>query len=387
MAAAARVDVKPALLRWARERAGLSTDDLVRQFSRLPEWEAGTTQPTMRQLEKFASATTVPFGYLFLSEPPQETLPIPDFRTVGDRPIDRPSPNLLDTIFDMQRRQAWLREDRIEAGHDPLPFIGSITLEAGPESVAAEIRRTLSVVAGWADLHGTWTDALAFLRGRAETIGVIVLINGVVRNSTRRKLDPEEFRGFVLIDEYAPFVFLNGADAKAAQMFTLAHELAHLWIGQAGVFNLLGMQPAPVPVEQFCNAVAAEFLLPEQELRTAWSDVERSPQRFAALARRFKVSELVVARRVLDARLITRDAFFNFYNGYQEDERRRAVRQPSGGNFFATQNSRVGRVFTRAVARAVKEGRLLYRDAFELTGLYGTTFDRYVDIVERAAEE
>jgi hypothetical protein len=104
------------------------------------------------------------------------------------------------------------------------------------------------------------------------------------------------------------------------------------------------------------------------------------------LARRFKVSELVVARRALDARLITPAAFFSFYRTYQEEERRRAARRPSGGDFYATQNSRVGRVFADAVARAVKEGRLLYRDAFALTGLRGATFDQYVAAVEGAAQ-
>jgi Zn-dependent peptidase ImmA (M78 family) len=381
-----RVDVNPRLLRWARDRAGLPVDALLQRFPKLPEWEAGTVKPTLRQLEAFAGATAAPFGYLFLPDPPQEMLPIPDFRTLDDRPMRSPSPDLIDTIFEMQRRQAWLREERIEAGYEQLSFIGSVTAQAQPATVAAAMRRTLGAVAGWADLHGTWTDALAWLRNRAEMTGVVVVTNGIVGNNTHRKLDPDEFRGFVLTDDYAPFVFLNGTDGKAAQMFTLAHELAHLWINQAAVFNLHNMQPAPDPRERFCNAVAAEFLIPEQELRRAWSDVGQTPQRFRVLARRFKVSELVVARRVLDARLITRDAFFRFYSGYQEDERRRAERRPSGGDFYATQDSRVGRVFAEAVARAVKEGRLLYRDAFELTGLRGATFDRYVATVEEAAQ-
>lgn len=386
MPATMRVEVKPALVRWARERAGLPADDLLRRFPKLHQWEEGTAKPTLRQLEDFAGATTVPFGYLFLAEPPQETLPIPDFRTLDDRPVRRPSPNLLDTIFDMQRRQAWLRDDRIEAGYDPLPFVGSVTAQALPARVATAMRRAIGVVDGWADLHGTWTDALNWLRSRAEMMGVIVVINGVVRNNTSRKLDPEEFRGFVLTDDYAPFVFLNGADGKAAQMFTLAHELAHLWIGQAGVFNLHDMQPAPDPGERFCNTVAAEFLIPEQELRRAWSDVGQTTRRFAALARRFKVSKVVAARRALDARLVSRNDFFRFYGACQDDERRRADSRPSGGDFYATQNYRVGRVFAEAVARAAKEGRLLYRDAFALTGLRGATFDRYVAAIEGATE-
>jgi Zn-dependent peptidase ImmA (M78 family) len=188
----------------------------------------------------------------------------------------------------------------------------------------------------------------------------------------------------VLTDEYAPLIFVNGADGKAAQMFTLAHELAHIWIGQAAVFNLRDMQPAPDPTERFCNAAAAEFLIPEPELRKEWEEARSHAERFQFLARRFKVSELVAARRALDLSLITREAFFSFYNEYREDERRRSAVQ-SGGNFYATQNSRIGRSFAESVARAVREGRLLYRDAFDLTGLRGATFDRYIASLEASA--
>jgi Zn-dependent peptidase ImmA (M78 family) len=384
-AATFRVEIKPELLRWARERARMPIEDLLPRFPKLREWEAQTAKPTFRQLEDFADATAAPFGYFFLPEPPDEPLPIPDFRTLGDKPVRRPTPNLLDTIFDMQRRQDWLRDERIEEGQGPLPFVGSATADAAPARIAGAMRRALGLVGGWADLHGTWSDALRTLRDRAEMAGIVVVINGVVGNNTRRRLEPEEFRGFVLPDAYAPFVFVNGADGKAAQMFTLAHELAHLWIGQPGVFDLREMQPAPDPRERFCNAVAAEFLIPEDELRRAWGEIAAAREPFGALARRFKVSELVAARRALDARLIDRDAFFRFYNTYQEDERRRAARQAGGGNFYATQNSRVGRAFAEAVARAVREGRLLYRDAFELTGLRGATFDSYVATLEGTA--
>ena len=270
--------MRPALLRWARERARLEPEALAKRFPRLQEWEEGTAKPTLRELEAFADATAVPFGYMFLQEPPEEPLPIPDFRTLGDQPIRRPSPNLLDTIYDMQRRQEWLRDERIEEGQAPLSFVGSTTAEAAPARVAVAMRRALAVAGGWAALHGTWSDALRALRERAEIAGAIVVINGVVGNNTHRKLDPDEFRGFVLPDEYAPFVFVNGADGKGAQMFTLAHELAHLWIGQPGIFDLHNLQPASDPRERFCNAVAAEFLIPEDELRRAWSEIAEAPR-------------------------------------------------------------------------------------------------------------
>ncbi len=84
-----RVEVKPELLRWARERARLPMETLLQRFPKLREWEAGEAQPTFRQLEAFADTTAAPFGYFFLPEPPDEPLPIPDFRTLGDKPIRR----------------------------------------------------------------------------------------------------------------------------------------------------------------------------------------------------------------------------------------------------------------------------------------------------------
>ena len=212
-----------------------------------------------------------------------------------------------------------------------------------------------------------------------EDAGIIVTVSGIVGNNTRRKLDPSEFRGFVLVDEYAPLVFVNGADGKAAQMFTLAHELAHVWFGSSAAFDLRDMLPAPDTTEQACNRVAAEFLVPEFQLRQYWPSATRATEPFQAVARHFKVSVLVAARRALDLRLVTRNNFLEFYRAYLEDERRRAATPSEGGNFYASQNLRLGRRFAEAVVRATKEGRLLYREAYQLTGLYGNSFERYAE--------
>lgn len=371
--------VKAELIRWARERAGLTVAELVERFPRYGLWESGDAQPTLHQVEELARVTHAPLGYFFLPEPPVERLPVPDFRTVTDRPVHRPSPDLIETIQIMQRRQSWLRDHLIEEEQPPLEFVGAASVRENPETVAARIRQELRLSSDWARHFPTWSDALRGLRLAAEAAGVIMTINGVVGNSTRRKLDPKEFRGFVLSDPYAPVIFINGADAKAAQMFTLAHELAHLWLGQGGVFNLPGLQPSNHDTEIWCNRLAAEFLVPAEELAAAWPIAEQNLEPFQFLARRFKVSPLVTARRALDLRLINREGFLSFYEHYLEDERRQASRRAPGGDFYLTQEVRIGRRFGEAIVRAAKEGRLLFAEAYRLTGLYGATFDQYAE--------
>ena len=373
-----KVAVKYDLITWAKERSGLGTDALVKKFPKFREWERGEAQPTLRQLEALAKTTATPLGYFFLPNPPEERLPIPDFRTVPGAQAQRPSPNLLETIQTMQQRQGWMRDFLIEEGEEPLAFIGSITLRDDSDGVAARIRETLSLSENWAHNQRTWTDALKTLRDEIEDVGILVMVNGIVGNNTRRKLDVNEFRGFILVDQYTPLIFVNGADAKAAQMFTLAHELAHLWLGRGGVINFDDLQPVNHEVELFCNRVAAEFLVPAEFIREAWTEAEQTDEPFQFLARHFKVSPLVAARRALDLSLIPRQEFFSFYREYQEDERRQK-RKSSGGDFYATQGMRIGERFASAVVRAVKEGRLLYRDAYRLTGLHGKTFDRYAE--------
>lgn len=373
-----KVAVKDNLITWARERAGLRPETLVKKFPKFREWERGEVQPTLRQLESYAKTTSTPLGFFFLPEPPEDRLPIPDFRTLPGGQARRPSPNLLETIQTMQQRQEWMHDYLVEDGHEALRFIGSITLQDDPIAVAVRIREALSLANDWARQESTWTGALKTLRDAAEDAGILVVINGVVGNNNRRKLDREEFQGFILADDYAPLIFINGADYKAAQMFTLAHELAHLWLGSGGVFNFEDMQPANNEVELFCNRVAAEFLVPEAELRALWRQAQEADEPFQFLARHFKVSPIVAARRALDLQLLSRQDFFDFYRAYQQDERRQR-RTSGGGDFYATQGTRIGERFASAVVRAAKEGRLLFRDAYRLTGLYGKTFDRYAD--------
>ena len=283
-----KVDVNPKLLRWAIERAGFDLDKLAHRIPQLPAWESGDKQPTFKQLEGFAKATHTPIGFLFLPEPPDERLPIRDLRTVKDGP-SRPSADLLDTIYAMQRRQDWLREERAECEAGALEFVGNARLGDDPTAVGQEMRRTLGVSDGWTAEVANWEQAVGELRRRIEGLGITAVINGVVGNNTHRKLDVGEFRGFALTDAYAPLVFVNGADAKSAQMFTLAHELAHVWLGPEGegVSGFDGIFPGDARIEKFCDQAAAELLVPAQELKSLWREAKGASNPFEQIAIRF----------------------------------------------------------------------------------------------------
>lgn len=378
-----RIAVSPRVLRWARDRAGLAAADLQSKFPLLAEWEAEVAQPTMKQLENFAKATRVPFGFLFLPEPPEMPLPLPDFRTLESRRPQGASPELMDTIQQMQRRQAWLREERIEAEAEALGFVGSAKTTDDPNAIAREMRRLVGLDDGWAQRVPSWTTAVGELRNAIEELGVMAVINGVVGNNTHRGLDVNEFRGFALSDPYAPLIFVNGADAKSAQMFTLAHELAHLWLGEAGE-GLSGFQtllPDGGEVERFCDAAAAEFLVPAAEIRALWPQVADSDTPFEKLAGRFKVSPVVIGRRAMDLRLVERTEFFSFYRHYTQQEFAKKARAKesgkSSGDFYNNQNTRVGRLFATQVIRAAKEGRIGFKEAYDLSGLNGGAFQEY----------
>lgn len=375
-----QITLQPDVLRWARERASLEVDELARKVGvrprRVSEWETSGSI-SVAQADKLAHHTYTPVGFLYLQEAPEDRLPISDFRTRGGEARQRPSPDLLETVYLMQRRQAWMHDDLVEEESAPLGFVGAYGLDSSPQRVAAAMRDALSLNEGWAAGSGTWSDALRLLRDRIEDAGVLVVFNGIVGNNTRRTLDPDEFQGFALVDEYAPLVFVNSADFKAAQIFTLAHELAHVFIGEDGVSKFESLQPPDDEIENYCNNVSAEFLVPSDDLYALWHEIRWHENPFEATARHFKVSEVVAARRALDIGLITRAEFFDFYE--RQLDRERHQDRPDGGNFWNNQNTRIGRRFEEAVVRAVREDRLLYRDAYALTGLKPETFERLIE--------
>lgn len=371
-----RVSISRELLRWASERSGRSGESLAKKFPKLEEWERGESGPTFKQLEDYAQYTHTPFGYFFLTKPPEEHIPIPDLRMVHNQETRQPSADLLDTIYAMQRRQAWLREDRIECEAEPLDFVGSAGLRDSPEDIGREMRRIVGLGEDWVAGVRAWQDAVRELRRAIEELGVMAVINGVVGNDTHRKLNVKEFRGFALCDDYAPLIFVNGADAKSAQMFTMAHELGHIWLGESALTDLGPVSSPTQDIEAWCDGVAAEFLVPAQALKAYWRDARHEEPPFETIARHFKVSPIVAGRRAMDLRLVERETFFKFHREYIRRERRRPV-AAGGGDFYNNQNTRVGQLFAMQVIRAAKEGRLGFKEAYDLTGLRGGAFQEY----------
>lgn len=314
--------VNPNLMTWSRRRAGLTEAEVAECITVKEEkvlaWEAGESKPTFRQAQQWASIAHIPFGYLFLNEPPKETLPLPDLRTVGGSAPTKPSVDLLDTVRDVLRKHEWYSDYLKDQERSPLPFVGKFSTAASIADVVADIQKVLGV---FEPPHRQGGDEyLRQLIAGADDAGILVMRSGMVGANTHRKLDVGEFRGFAISDKYAPVVFINIADAPAARLFTLIHELAHVWIGSSGISNVTPSNSRKEEV--FCNAVAGEFLV-----------AHRNQQKAGA------------------------------------------------GDFYRTAGSKNSKRFSRAVLTETLSGRLLLRDAGKLLGIQPAKIRTYAEKV------
>lgn len=302
-----------------------------------------------------------------MPDPPDEPIPIPDFRTVADRPLGTTSADLLETIYICQQRQAWYRDFRRSNDESPLPFVGAVNSGADVVATARTIAEGIGFDLQERAAFSTWQRALRRFIELVEDVGVLIMVSGIVLNNTHRKLDPDEFRGFTIVDEYAPVVFVNGADTKSGQMFTLAHELAHVWAGQSALGNPQPRQLDAQTHERWCNAVAAELLVPESEITSAYdaqAELTAETQRL-----RFKVSTLVILRRIHDIGGLTRQQFWAAYESEVERIGQLDIRSGSGGDFHKNEALRVGRRFGAALVSSTLAGETPYREAFRLLGI------------------
>lgn len=373
------------LICWARDRAGLSSEDLAQKLKvsleKVLQWEKGENPITMGQAEHLAKLALIPFGVMFLDEPPEITLPIPDFRTHGDGYIAEPSPELLETINDAKEKQEWYRDYLLSEEHAPLDFVGTASTKTSPGELAQKISLILGLNGQWR--KSNWEDTLALLTEKTEEAGILVLRNGIVKTNTHRPLDVGEFRGFVLNDDLAPLVFINGKDAKSAQMFTLIHEIAHVLLGQSALIDAeMNLSEKANRIERFCNQVAAEFLTPAQEYCQQWSEDRNINENLDVLCRYFKVSRLVCISRAFQLNFIDWPTRQKYWNQEMKDIMARKKDGQAGGNFHDSQKFRTGRLLAQAVISEVQSNRMLFRDAFRLLGVRSVeSLQSFADVV------
>ena len=372
--------VNPRSLKAARARAGLSTAVLAERLkqaeTKIEKWESGDARPTFVQARRLATVLRAPFASLFTDPGAVTPVELPDLRTVGGREVHRHfSIDLVEVYQDALFKQGWVADERRDEA-PPLVFVGAGRAERKPEIGAAALRTLLSLDTQTRQSCPQADDLLRLLIRRAEAAGVLVLRSSTVGSNTHRPLDVAEFRGFAISDSHAPLVFVNTADAKVAQVFTFIHELAHLWRAETGVSrpDIEHSHRVHTEAEEFCDAVAAECLVPAEDLVPMWSESASLASNADSLRRRFKVSGLVVARRGRDLGLATQKE----YAAYVAEQMRRPPKNTSdsGPSFLVMVRLRNGNVITDMVVHGIRSGRLLYRDAGMLLGVHPPIVDK-----------
>lgn len=379
--------INPAILRWARQRLGLTEAEVARKVGlkdrpeRLQMWERGENLPTFRQAQELARTLRIPFGYLFLTEPPATSLPVPDFRVLPESEQGLFSPDLEDVLNDALRKQEWLRERRIQEGYPPLPFIGRFSWQAAVKLVSDDIRQVLALPLPTARDAKSAEEHLRTLVQHAEQAGIVILQSGYVGSNTRRTLSVTEFRGFALADPYAPLVFINARDTVNGRIFTLAHELAHLWAGTTGISNPrpeLTTEGQP-GIERWCNQVAAELLLPGEILAERRQNQPLTIDMAQKLAREFRVSVLVVLIRGYEIGILPEEVFRRAYAQALQEMQQALAKEPEnandGGDFYRNLPKRHGRLLLGEVAHALREGSILYQEASQLLNVTPQTLE------------
>lgn len=359
------VDVKAEVLTWACKYAQVNSSGLTKRFPNYGKWITGEKKPTIHQLEQLAHYLHIPFGYLLLDEVPQiVTDVVHDFRTLRNKGVEshQYSPELRDTISIMKERQAWLHDYKIENGYDKVRFIGTISQNQLDATAVKRVLSELGLPVMWQEDIPKKTSAINYFIDKIEQAGVIVFINSMVGNNTTRLLNAEEFRGFALVDNYAPLIFINGADTPAARLFTLVHELIHLFLGRDGLDD---------GTEAYCNRIAAQLLVPKETFLKKWKDNDGD---YGKLKAYFRVSLLVIYRVALTYGVITKDEWkrlhFCFVKAY-EDKHSNANSKP---DFYKGLPNKIGKRFSYYVFHAVREESLMYTDAYHLLGIKGDTF-------------
>lgn len=357
------IELSPAVLDWAASQAGEDVGELAQKISKKSASKIAQGQLTYPQVLKYAKLAGVPLGYLFLEKPPQtRALPFADFRTLRD--ADPLGKDFFDLFDDIEFKHSWLKERRRAEEADSLPFVGRYhKIKPKKADLAAEIAATLGFNQEIRKQLRTPEQLFSTLVELCEGTGIYVFKNGVVGNNTRRPLSVSEFRGFAVADQFCPIIFINGADAPAAWLFTLAHELAHIWLGDSGISDVSPHTESAT--EQYCNAVAGEFLVPEIDFKAEWTSLNEQTveYRIDELRRIFKVSSTVIARRAFDLGLVPKEVYFAVYNLARKVAKERTS---GGGDFHKTLAIRNSKRFSTEVVNLAISGAITLGQAGRL---------------------
>jgi Zn-dependent peptidase ImmA (M78 family) len=365
------IEVASGIWQWVQSAVILSDENKAM----LNKWVSGEKSPTFNQLEDFSKKTRIPLGYFFLKTPPIEECKLLEYRTVDSAAIQSPSRDLFDTIRQMENVQEWMREYLVGNGADKINFVGTLTSSNDVLSVAANIRQVLELNYKWYENSSSLDDSFKKLKESIGAVGIVIMMNGIVGNNTRRNLNIEEFRAFTLIDEYAPLIFINSADSKGGKIFSLLHEFIHIGVGKNSLYNA-GQNDFPIvsTVETFCNGVTAEIIVPLEAFTVKWASMaDDTNMKISALSDYFKCSQLVIARRAFDLRFISDSeyevAVMEAKQGFSQKS------SGGGGDYYRTQATRLDHRFLFALESSVREGKTLYSDAFRLTNTNRVTFE------------
>lgn len=384
---AALAYITPRTLRWAREQAACSLDEAAKLVRRpvetVAKWESPDSNalPTVRQAQKLAGAYGVPFALLYSDRSPAEPefAAIPEFRGL-DPELGRVRPHsrqLRRMITQAQERQAFAGELLESIGQQPLLWVGSATPSEDPELLGDRIREDLGEVDELPDprdqerLLDWWVELV-------ENLGAIV---SRYRPDGNRHwvVEPSEARGLSLCHPLAPYIVLNSRDAPSGRIFTLMHELAHLYFGQCGLDDIGDERLLPVDarfVEQRCNQVAAAILMPAGQFAQVWtSAIGEIRDKVATTANRFGVSRQAVAVRAkTDAlRLLSpadyEDMFGYLSREYRDFRENRAINTVGGGMSVPVRVFKdFGARYVGLVCEAQDEGMLSLLDTAEALG-------------------
>ncbi|WP_314300613.1 ImmA/IrrE family metallo-endopeptidase [Campylobacter showae] len=367
--------ITPSVLEWAIKRAGVSAESIHKKAE---QWVSGKARPTFKQAVDLAKTLQIPFGYLWLKEPPKGQEIIPDLRTIGNGGLAQIPLELKTVVNDVKQKQEWFKEYAKTNGILKCEAIGRFKSSDDTQEIADDVTARLEIQ----DLVGSGCDKDRMLKNlieKIEKLGILVMRNSILRGNTKKKLNLNTFRGFAIFDEFAPLIFINTNDSKAGQIFTLMHEVAHLWVGQSGISDLDIQNHNEI--ELICNEIAAKILMPKTKIQKAFREFD-DDRRFERIADRFSVSTLAVLNRLRSLSLLAPRRYQELYNAELERLSHIPKTRPSGAPPPEVMvRVRNGYLFTFAVTSSVLSGDETYTNGASLLGFKNT------DLINKVAKE